>query len=162
RCAWPGRRAGRLGRAALPPSSPAGRGPHLAGPRRRPGRRPRSARRFRGLPGIFRKLPGHLPGGSGGRAPRRPSPPAPPSRRRALFPALCLALLLALVPLGLLAANPFTDLTGGVHDANIDAIYNAGVTRGCVPDEEYCPTANVTREEMASFLARLGGLGANK
>jgi hypothetical protein len=84
-----------------------------------------------------------------------------PRRRRAILPAACLALLLALVPLGLLAANPFTDLTGGPHDANIDAIYNAGVTRGCVPDQEYCPTRNVTREEMASFLARLGGLGSN-
>ena len=82
-------------------------------------------------------------------------------RRRAWLPAACLALLVALVPLGLLAANPFTDLTGGPHDANIDAIYNAGVTRGCVPDQEYCPTRNVTREEMASFLARLGGLGGN-
>src|SRR4051794_5277277 len=74
---------------------------------------------------------------------------------------LAVALLAALVPLSLLAANPFTDLTGGVHDANIDAIYSAGVTTGCVPNEQYCPTANVTREEMASFLARLGGLGIN-
>jgi hypothetical protein len=71
------------------------------------------------------------------------------------------AALVALVPLGLLAANPFTDLTGGVHDANIDAIYNAGITTGCVPNAEYCPTANVTREEMASFLARTAGLGGN-
>lgn len=71
------------------------------------------------------------------------------------------ALFVALVPLGVLAAVPFTDLTGGVHDPNIGAIYEAGVTRGCAPDQEYCPTANVTREEMASFLARLGGLGGN-
>jgi hypothetical protein len=83
-----------------------------------------------------------------------------PATRR-LVPAVTLALLLALVPLSLLAATPFTDLTGGVHDQNIDAIYNAGVTTGCVPNAEYCPTANVTREEMASFLARLGGLGSN-
>jgi hypothetical protein len=58
--------------------------------------------------------------------------------------------------------TPFTDLTGGVHDANIEAIYNAGITTGCVPNQEYCPTANVTREEMASFLARTAGLGSNK
>jgi hypothetical protein len=77
------------------------------------------------------------------------------------LPAPCLALLVALLPLGLLAANPFDDLTGGPHDANIEAIYNAGVTRGCVPDVSYCPTDYVTREEMASFLARLGGLGSN-
>ena len=69
-----------------------------------------------------------------------------PRRRRAWLPAACLAVLVALVPLGLLAANPFTDLTGGPHDANIDAIYQAGVTMSCVPGAEYCPTANVTRE----------------
>jgi hypothetical protein len=68
--------------------------------------------------------------------------------RRAL-PLLLAALLVALVPLATLAANPFNDLTGGVHDANIDAIYNAGITRGCDPDVSYCPTGLVTREEMA-------------
>jgi hypothetical protein len=30
-----------------------------------------------------------------------------------------------------------------------------------VPNVSYCPKDNVTREEMASFLARLGGLGSN-
>jgi hypothetical protein len=87
-------------------------------------------------------------------------------RRRTPWPrrmggALTVALLVALVPLSILAANPFTDLTGGVHDANIDAIYTAGITTGCAPTES-CPTANVTREEMASFLARTAGLGNNK
>jgi hypothetical protein len=80
-------------------------------------------------------------------------------RRTRLLPLALVALLVALFPLSLLAASPFTDLTGGVHDANIEAIYTAGVTRGCVPNEQYCPTANVTREEMASFLARLGAWG---
>src|SRR5215212_6319057 len=47
------------------------------------------------------------------------------------------------------------------HAGNIGLIYGAGITRGCVPDQEYCPTANVTREEMASFLARTAGLGSN-
>jgi hypothetical protein len=88
--------------------------------------------------------------------------PGRATRRGRLVAALAVALLVALVPLSILAANPFTDLTGGVHDANIDAIYNAGITTGCVPNAEYCPTANVTREEMASFLARTAGLGSNK
>ncbi len=83
-----------------------------------------------------------------------------PRHRQRIAPALVLALLVALVPLSLLAANPFGDLTGSVHDADIDAIYNAGVTTGCDP-VSYCPTANVTRQEMASFLARLGGLGGH-
>src|SRR3954452_9052050 len=82
-------------------------------------------------------------------------------RPRHLIPLLAVALLVALAPLSLLAATPFTDLTGGVQDAHIDAIYNSGGSSGGVADQAYCPTANVTREEMASFLARLGGLGSN-
>jgi hypothetical protein len=80
---------------------------------------------------------------------------------RRLLPLVLAALLVALVPLAALAANPFNDLTGGVHDPNIDAIYNAGITRGCDPDVSYCPTGLVTREEMASFLARTAGIGGN-
>ena len=87
-------------------------------------------------------------------------------RRRARtarrLPVLLVVLFVALAPLSLLAANPFNDLNpGSPHNANIDAIYVAGVTRGCDPDVAYCPNGLVTREEMASFLARLGGLGAN-
>jgi len=77
------------------------------------------------------------------------------------LPLALVALLVALTPLSLLAAGPFNDLTGGVHDANIGLIYDAGITKGCVPNVAYCPTANVTREEMASFLARTAGLGTN-
>lgn len=81
-------------------------------------------------------------------------------RRRAWLLPLIVAL--ALFPLAVGAANPFTDLNpGSPHNGNIDLIYNAGVTTGCVPNQQYCPNGNVTREEMASFLARLGGLGAN-
>jgi hypothetical protein len=80
---------------------------------------------------------------------------------RRFLPIALATLFVALIPLATLAANPFNDLTGGVHDANIDAIYNAGITRGCDPDVSYCPTGLVTREEMASFLARTAGLGGN-
>jgi len=66
-----------------------------------------------------------------------------------------------LTPLGLLAAGPFNDLTGGVHDGNIGLLYDADITKGCVPNVSYCPTTTVTREEMASFLARTAGLGTN-
>jgi hypothetical protein len=77
--------------------------------------------------------------------------------------AVVVALLVALVPLSLLAANPFGDLNpNSVHNDNIDAIYNAGITTGCDPNVAYCPNAFVTREEMASFLARTAGLGQNK
>lgn len=84
---------------------------------------------------------------------------ARPWRRLALL--LPLVVLLALVPLSIRAAGSFNDLTGGVHDANIQAIYAAGITTGCIPNVSYCPTDVVTREQMASFLARTAGLGAN-
>jgi len=78
----------------------------------------------------------------------------PRTRGRTMVLAI-VALLVALVPLSVLATNPFTDLnSGSVHNANIDTIYNLGITTGCDPDVAYCPNANVTREEMASFLAR--------
>ena len=81
---------------------------------------------------------------------------------RRLLPLGVVALLIALMPLSLLAATPFTDLNpGSVHNPNIDAIYNAGITKGCDPDRAYCPSGTVTREEMASFLARTAGLGNN-
>jgi hypothetical protein len=83
-------------------------------------------------------------------------------RARPFLPFLAVGLLVALAPLAVLAANPFNDLNANsVHNDNIDAIYNAGVTTGCVPNQQYCPNDVVTREQMASFLARLGGLGTN-
>jgi hypothetical protein len=82
--------------------------------------------------------------------------------RRRLFPTLLAVLLVALTPLALLAANPFLDLNpGSVHNPNIEAIYDAGITTGCDPGIAYCPNDFVTRQEMASFLARTAGLGAN-
>lgn len=63
------------------------------------------------------------------------------------------------MPLSIYAANTFTDLqSGSVHNGDIDTIYNLGITTGCVPDTQYCPTNNVTRQEMASFLARTASL----
>ncbi len=90
-----------------------------------------------------------------------PPPRGHPRRPRRALAVLLAALLLVTVPLATRAAIPFNDLSGGVHDANIGLIYDAGITRGCVPNVSYCPTANVTREEMASFLARTAGLGTN-
>jgi len=87
-----------------------------------------------------------------------------PRRRNRLLPALAAAILVALVPLALLAAGPFTDLDpNSPHNGNIAAIQAAGITKGCDPPDftQYCPKDNVTREEMASFLARTAGLGGN-
>jgi hypothetical protein len=73
------------------------------------------------------------------------------------------AALTALAPLGLFAAS-FTDLNAGSpHNGNINAIADAGITKGCNPptNDNYCPNDLVTREQMASFLARTAGLGGN-
>jgi hypothetical protein len=52
----------------------------------------------------------------------------------------------------------FSDTAGtAVHAANIEAIRADGVTTGCAPTR-YCPTRDVTRAEMASFLVRARGL----
>lgn len=82
---------------------------------------------------------------------------------RRFVPVALVTLLLALVPLATLAAGPtFNDLNAGsVHNANIQAIADAGITKGCDPGVSYCPNGLVTREEMASFLARTAGLGGN-
>ena len=44
---------------------------------------------------------------------------------------------------------------GSVHAAAIDALWEAGVTSGCGTEPlRYCPSAPVTRAQMASFLRR--------
>ena len=49
----------------------------------------------------------------------------------------------------------FTDVTGGTHAANIDALAASGVTSGCRTQPlRYCPTRNTTRAQMATFLTR--------
>ena len=59
--------------------------------------------------------------------------------------------------LGLPAAPPagFTDTAGNNHQADIDALAAAGVTKGCATDPpHYCPDQPVKRAEMATFLVR--------
>ena len=50
----------------------------------------------------------------------------------------------------------FTDVANSVHESDIYAIAEAGVTRGCNPpiNDRFCPTRDVTRAEMAAFLVR--------
>jgi hypothetical protein len=56
----------------------------------------------------------------------------------------------------------FTDDDDSVFEADIDRLGTAGVTKGCNPPDntEFCPGAAVTRDQMASFLARALGLAA--
>lgn len=51
-------------------------------------------------------------------------------------------------------SQPFADVAvGSVHDRSIRALVEAGVTTGC-DEGAYCPAGLVTRDQMASFLAR--------
>ncbi|HJP72605.1 MAG TPA: S8 family serine peptidase [Candidatus Limnocylindria bacterium] len=51
------------------------------------------------------------------------------------------------------STNWFSDDNGNQHEPNINRIADAGVTLGC-GGGLYCPAAAVSREQMASFLAR--------
>jgi hypothetical protein len=50
----------------------------------------------------------------------------------------------------------FTDDEGSVHEADINKLFEAGITFGCNPptNDLYCPDQPVTREQMAAFLYR--------
>jgi hypothetical protein len=47
----------------------------------------------------------------------------------------------------------FIDDETSIHEADINRVAQAGITTGCAT-RRYCPGGNVTREQMASFLAR--------
>ena len=47
----------------------------------------------------------------------------------------------------------FSDDDGSVHEANIELISAADITRGCAP-RQFCPSAVVSRAQLASFLDR--------
>lgn len=54
------------------------------------------------------------------------------------------------------ATDYFTDDEGNFHEANINALREAGITTGCTPTK-YCPTNPVTRAQMTAFLHRAIG-----
>ena len=52
-----------------------------------------------------------------------------------------------------LTLTPFTDIAGSPFKSDIEWVYTSGITSGCTATT-YCPSGYVTREQMASFLAR--------
>ena len=83
------------------------------------------------------------------------------TRHRAVLVALMLGAAIAF-PLGVLASHQFSDVpNSNPYHADIDALVDSGVTSGC-GGGKYCPSAFVTREQMAAFMNRLGALGAGK
>lgn len=81
------------------------------------------------------------------------------SRRFCPRVAVTRAQLASMLVRGLPAVRPapgrrFVDLPAGyVHTRAINALAEAGVTRGCAA-RSFCPTARVTREQLASFVVR--------
>jgi len=55
---------------------------------------------------------------------------------------------------------PFSDDDGSIHERDIVALYELGITRGC-DTTRYCPDRSVTRGEMATMLVRAFGLGGS-
>ena len=50
----------------------------------------------------------------------------------------------------------FSDTEGSSHEANIDALFAAGITVGCKQDPlRYCPNDPVSRAQMATLLRRI-------
>lgn len=77
------------------------------------------------------------------------------SKRRALVVAVA---LLVLVPTTAIAASSFTDVPDdSVFSAHIEWMAENEITLGCNPptNDRYCPSDNVTREQMAAFMHRL-------
>ncbi|MBI5148298.1 S-layer homology domain-containing protein, partial [Candidatus Pacearchaeota archaeon] len=58
------------------------------------------------------------------------------------------------------ATPSFSDIPKTYWDyAEIESIYKAGITKGCLENPlRYCPENNVRRDEMAAFLQRAKGL----
>ena len=82
-------------------------------------------------------------------------------RPRGVMLAALVAAALAF-PLAALAAHQFNDVPNShAFHADIDAIADAGVTTGC-GGGNYCPSATVSRAEMAAFMNRLGALQSGK
>lgn len=69
-------------------------------------------------------------------------------------------ILVVLLTMGALTAvgatGSFVDDDDSVHQADIEAIAAAGITKGCNPpaNDRFCPDEPVTRAQMASFLVR--------
>ncbi len=53
----------------------------------------------------------------------------------------------------------FVDDDDSIHEDDINALYESGITKGCNPptNDRFCPTQVVSRQQMAAFLTRAMG-----
>lgn len=83
--------------------------------------------------------------------------PAPDRRRRLTAFAVVMAVLIV-TPLAVIASDRFEDVSDSniFHD-DIGWLADAEVTLGCNPpdNDQFCPSENVTRQQMAAFMRRL-------
>lgn len=92
-----------------------------------------------------------------GRRRRRIHTPRP---LRRVMTIMAVIAAVGILPMVVSASDTFTDVpTANTFHANINNLYNARIANGCAtsPSLQYCPTAAVTRAQMAGFLNR--GLG---
>ena len=77
-------------------------------------------------------------------------------RRYVQVSVAVMVLLVAASAPAFAATGSFVDDDDNVHEANIEAIAQAGITKGCNPpvNDRYCPEDPVTRGQMAAFLSR--------
>ena len=69
-----------------------------------------------------------------------------------------IVLLMVAAPVAVVASHQFTDVDdNNIFHADIAWMADNGITKGCNPptNDKYCPTANVTREQMGAFMHRL-------
>jgi glucose/arabinose dehydrogenase len=88
-------------------------------------------------------------------------------RHKAVVAALAAFMVIGMVLPALAAELPpggsFVDDDDSVHEGNIEAIFAAGITRGCNPpvNDRFCPDDPVTRGQMAAFIVRAQSLPAS-
>lgn len=80
--------------------------------------------------------------------------------RRRFRIVIAISAVVALLPTAVLAATTFTDVPPShTFRTDISRVAEAGITAGC-GGGKYCPDAEVTRGQMAAFLARTGSRAA--
>ncbi len=70
--------------------------------------------------------------------------------------------LVVMAPIAVYAAGTFVDDDTSIFEDDIEWMASNEITLGCNPpaNDRYCPTDNVTREQMAAFMHRLADSGA--
>ncbi|MGA9597972.1 MAG: S-layer homology domain-containing protein, partial [Acidimicrobiia bacterium] len=69
--------------------------------------------------------------------------------RRVMMVVMALLSALVVAPAAIASGGTFGDDDGSVHEVNIEALFAAGITKGCGPGL-YCPDDPVTRGQMAA------------